>query len=72
LTRGNLNLQIDVERVFDFYSNNMKLLKALAALQDRPALRVQELVEIATADPTEENLVNACLAIEEFRRCLYQ
>jgi hypothetical protein len=50
----------------------MKLLNVLVALQDPPALRVRDLVEIATADPSEENLVNACLAIEEFRRCLYQ
>jgi hypothetical protein len=72
LTRGNLNLHIDVERVFDFYSNNMKLLKALISLEDRPALIIRDLVRIAIADPSEENLVNACLAIEEFRRCLQQ
>jgi hypothetical protein len=72
LTRGNLNLHIDVERAFDFYSSSLRLLNVLVALQDRPALRVRHLVEIATADPSEENLVNACLAIEEFRRCLYQ
>lgn len=68
---GNLSLRIDVERAFTFYRQNLRLVRAMVALRDPAALRVVELVGIANQHPEDEqNLVNACLCIEEWRRCM--
>jgi hypothetical protein len=73
LTRGNLSLSIDVERVFQFYLDNAKLLRVLVSLRDPTAMHIGNLVRIANEAPgDEQKIVDACLAIEEFRRCLLQ
>jgi hypothetical protein len=73
LRQGELSLRIDIEKVFDFYRDNAKLIKALVGLRDPSALRVIELVSIANEDSANEQaLVDVCLCIEEFRRCLLQ
>lgn len=71
MRQGNLSLKIDVERAFAFYRQNLRLVRAMVALRDPAALRIVELVGVANQYPDDEqNLVNACLGIEEWRRCL--
>ncbi len=70
MRKVNYRLDISVERSTEWLASNRRLLNLMVAYRDPGALEVEMLMHLAAETENEGDIANACLALEEFKRCL--
>ncbi len=66
----NYHLDISIERSTDWLAENKLLFQMMVAYRDPGALEVDRLLRQAEETESENDVARACLALEEFKRCL--